>query len=101
MNPETREVFDFQFTEKDDAPVWKKTGKRYRRGNVVKEDGGLVLKGWEGGKFWGRLRGSDLKKHREEMKRWSDDIDRQAAERRKFWGKLLPSIKIGDKVLND
>lgn len=101
VHPDTREVYDFQFTEKDDAPVWKKTGKRYRRGNMVKEDGSFVLKGSEAGKFWGRLRGSDLKKHREEMKKWSDDHDAAAAERRKFWGKLLPSIKIGDSVLND
>lgn len=101
VHPETREVYDFQFTEKDDAPIWKKTGRRYQRGTVVKEDGSFVLKGWEAGKFWGRLRGSDLKAYREEMKKLADDHDAAAAKRREFWGNILPSIKIGDTVLND
>ncbi|MDX0270897.1 hypothetical protein GOC13_24425 [Sinorhizobium meliloti] len=101
VDPKTKEVYSFQYTEKDDRPIWKKTGKRYRRAIVTKEGGGFVLRGFEGGKFWGRLRGSDLKKHREEMKQWENDIDKAAEARRKWWGKILPSIKVGDTVLND
>lgn len=101
VDPKTKEVYSFQYTAKNSSPIWKKTGKRYGRAVVTKDDGGFVLKGYEGGQFWGRLRGSDLKKHREEMKKWEDDHDRAAAERRKFWGSLLPSIKVGNTVLND
>ncbi|WP_143565716.1 hypothetical protein [Sinorhizobium fredii] len=101
VDPKTKEVYSFQYTEKDDRPIWKKTGKRYRRAIVTKEGGGFVLRGFEGGKFWGRLRGSDLKKYRQDMKEWEKEHDKAAAERRKFWGSLLPSIKVGDTVLND
>ncbi|QGJ74079.1 hypothetical protein [Sinorhizobium meliloti] len=101
IDPKTKEKYSFQYTEKDRAPIWKKTGKRYSRAIVTRDDGGFVLKGYEGGKFWGRLRGSDLKKHREEMKKGENDIDAAAAKRREWWGKILPSIKVGDTVLND
>ncbi|WP_322885445.1 hypothetical protein U8C32_08630 [Sinorhizobium medicae] len=101
IDPKTKEKYSFQYTEKDRAPIWKKTGQRYGRAIVVKDDGGFVLKGYEGGKFWGRLRGSDLKKYREEMKQWGNDIDTAAAKRREWWSKILPSIKVGDTVLND
>jgi hypothetical protein len=101
IDPKKREVYTFQYGDKDDAPIWKKTGKRYKRGIITTEEGGFVLKGFNAGGFAGRLRGSDLKKHREEMKKWGDDHDKAAAERRKFWGKILPSIKVGETVLND
>jgi hypothetical protein len=101
VDPKTKEVYEFQYTDKDDAPIWKKSGKRYKRAVVVDDNGGTVLKGFEAGKDWGKLRGSDLKSYRERMKKMSDDHDAAAAERRKFWGSILPSIKIGDKVLND
>lgn len=101
IDPKTKEVYSFQYTDKDNMPIWRKTGKRYKRAKVIKDDGGFVLKGYDGGQFWGRLRGSALKKHREEMKKWEDDHDRAAAERRKFWGALLPSMKVGNTVLND
>jgi hypothetical protein len=101
VDPKTKELFDYQYTEKDDAPIWKKTGKRYKRAVVVNDDGGPVLKGFDAGSNWGRLRGADLKAYRERMKKLGDDHDAAAAERRKFWGSILPSIKIGDTVLND
>lgn len=101
IDPKTKEVYNFQYTEKDDAPIWKKTGKRYNRAIVTDKNGAFVLKGFNAGGFAGRLRGSDLKKHREEMKKWENDIDKAAEERRKFWGKILPSIKVGNTVLND
>lgn len=101
VDPKTREVYSFQYTEKDNSPIWKKTGKRYSRGVQTKADGGFVLRGYEKGKFWGRMSGSDLKKYRQDMKEWEKEHDKAAAERRKFWGSLLPSIKVGDTVLND
>ncbi|MDR6755158.1 hypothetical protein J2Y48_000431 [Mycoplana sp. BE70] len=101
IDPKSREVFTFQYTEKDSYPIWKKTGKRYRRAQVVKEDGSFVLKGYEAGRWWGRLRGSDLKQYREDMKQWENDIDKAAERRRKFWGNILPSVKVGNTVLND
>lgn len=101
IDPKSKEVYEFQYTDKDDAPIWKKTGKRYSRAVVVDDRGATVFKGYEAGKDWGRLRGSDLKEYRERMKKMADDHDAKAAERRKFWGGILPSIKIGDKVLND
>jgi uncharacterized protein YoaH (UPF0181 family) len=101
VDPKTKEKYTFQYTEKDSRPIWKKTGKRYSRAVPTRADGSFVLKGFEQGKFWGRLRGSDLKKYREDMKQWENDIDKAAEERRKWWGKILPSIKVGDTVLND
>jgi len=35
------------------------------------------------------------------MKKLADDHDAAAAKRREFWGRILPSIKVGDTVLND
>lgn len=92
VDPKTREIVEYSFAEDATAPVWKKTGRRYRKGVLTPVAGGVELqpRGDLGIGAAGRFM-------------WDSTTARGRNYRRAakyLWG-MVPEVKIGDTTVKE